>query len=123
MAGLFWWAAALCVLLLVALAGLRRKRYAVLRALGAPRFYVLLAVWLQTVLLLAGGAIAGLGLAFAATKLAAMAIEASTGLHLSVTIEAPDLLFVLTLIGLGSLLGLIPALISYRTPVSTALRG
>jgi len=111
------------ILLLVALAGLRRKRYAVLRALGAPRVYVLLAVWLQTMLLLAGGAMAGLVLAFAATKVAAMAVEASTGLHLAVTIGASDLTFVAALIGLGSLLGLVPALISYRTPVSTALRG
>jgi len=79
------------ILLLVAMAGLRRKRYAVLRALGAPRVYVLLAVWLQTMLLLAGGAMAGLVLAFAATKVAAVAVEASTGLHLAVTIGASDL--------------------------------
>jgi putative ABC transport system permease protein len=110
------------ILLLVALAGLRRKRYAVLRALGAPRGYVLLAVWLQTVLMLAAGAVTGLVLAFAATKVAALAIEAATGLHLSVTIGAPDLAFVLALIGVGSVLGLVPAVISYRIPVSTALR-
>jgi putative ABC transport system permease protein len=79
-------------------------------------------VWLQTLLLLVVGAFAGLVLAFAATKAAALAVEASTGLHLAVTIGASDLTFVLTLIGLGSLLGLIPALISYRTPVSEALR-
>lgn len=111
------------ILLLVALAGLRRKRYAVLRALGAPRLYVLMAVWLQTVLMLAAGALAGLALAMAATKLASLAISSATGLHMAVVIGAPDLLFVAALIGLGSLLGLLPALVSYRTPVSTALRG
>jgi hypothetical protein len=35
----------------------------------------------------------------------------------------PDLLFVLVLIALGSLLSLVPALVGYRTPVGTALRG
>jgi putative ABC transport system permease protein len=111
------------ILLLVALAGLRRKRYAVLRALGAPRLYVLAAVWLQTVLLLTAGSVTGLLLALGATKGAALAIEAATGLHLTVAIGAPDLRFVLALIGVGSLLGLVPALICYRMPVSTALRG
>jgi putative ABC transport system permease protein len=111
------------ILLLVAMAGMRRRRYAVLRALGAPRRYVLLAVWLQSVLLLAGGALAGLPLAFLTARVAAALIEASTGLHLPVTIGAPDLLFVLVLIALGSLLSLVPALVGYRTPVGTALRG
>jgi putative ABC transport system permease protein len=110
------------ILLLVALGGLRRKRYAVLRALGAPRLYVLLAVWLQTVLLLTAGALIGLVVAVGATKIVSLAIEASTGLHLAVAVAAPDLIFVLSLIGLGSLLGLIPAAISYRIPVSSALR-
>jgi putative ABC transport system permease protein len=110
-------------LLLIALAGMRRKRYAVLRALGAPRLYIMLAVWLQTALLLTVGALAGLLLAFAATKASSLAVEASTGLHLTVSIAAPDLVFVLALIGVGSVLGLIPALISYRIAVSEALRG
>lgn len=111
------------ILLLIALAGLRRKRYAVLRALGAPRLYILLAVWMQTVLLLTAGALAGLLLAFAATKAVSLAVEASTGLHLTVGIAAADLYFVVALIGFGSMLGLIPALISYRISVSAALRG
>jgi putative ABC transport system permease protein len=111
------------ILLLVALAGLRRKRYAVLRALGAPRLYILLAVWLQTVLLLTAGALAGLLLAFAVTKAVSLAVQASTGLHLTVGVAVADLYFVVALIGFGSVLGLIPALISYRISVSTALRG
>jgi putative ABC transport system permease protein len=111
------------ILLLIALGGLRRRRYALLRALGAPRLYILLAVWLQTVLLLGLGALAGLILGAAATKALSLAIEASTGLHLAVSLGMPDLLFVGVLIGFGSILGLIPALISYRLPISTALRG
>jgi putative ABC transport system permease protein len=110
------------ILLLIAFTGLRRKRYAVLRALGAPRLYVLLAVWLQTVLLLTAGALAGLPLALLATKAVAVAVQSSTGLQLTVGMAASDLLFVLALVGIGSILSLIPALISYRIPVSAALR-
>jgi putative ABC transport system permease protein len=109
-------------ILLIAFTGLRRRRYAVLRALGAPRLYVLLAVWLQTALLLTAGALAGLPLAFLATKIVALAVEASTGLALTVGIAASDLLFILALIGIGSAFSLIPALISYRISVSEALR-
>ncbi|CAM5765431.1 hypothetical protein BMIN10S_01543 [Bosea minatitlanensis] len=42
------------LLLLLAVAGLRRRRHAVLRALGAPRSYVMLVVWLGVALITLG---------------------------------------------------------------------
>jgi putative ABC transport system permease protein len=109
-------------LLLLALAGLRRKRYAVLRALGAPPAYVLLAVWLGALLLLAAGCLAGLGAGFALTAALSGLVAARTGLALQVTIGWPDVAFVITLVALASMLALVPALASYRRPVAAALR-
>jgi putative ABC transport system permease protein len=109
-------------LLLLALAGLRRKRYAVLRALGAPPAYVLLAVWLGAVALLGAGCLAGLGAGFALTAALSGVVAARTGLALAVTIGWSDLAFVIGLLALASLLALVPALASYRRPVAAALR-
>ena len=47
-------------ILLLALAGLRRRRYAILRALGASRSYILLTVWLGASLVLTAGCVADL---------------------------------------------------------------
>jgi putative ABC transport system permease protein len=110
------------VLLLLALAGLRRKRYAILRALGAPRAYVLAAVWLGAALLLTLGCLAGLGLGWCATWALSSLVEARTGLHLAAAIGAADFGFVALLIGVGSALALVPALASYRVPVAASLR-
>jgi putative ABC transport system permease protein len=109
-------------LLLLALAGLRRKRYAVLRALGAPPAYILLAVWLGAVALLGAGCATGLGAGFALTAALSGLVAARTGLALAVTIGWSDLAFVMLLLVLASLLALVPALATYRRPVAAALR-
>jgi len=49
-------------------------------------------------------------------------VEARTGLHLIVAIGGSDVMFVVLLVAAGSLLALLPAIASYRTPVATALR-
>ena len=109
-------------MLLLALAGLRRRRYAVLRALGASRAYILLCVWLGAALILAAGCVLGLGLGAGAAWLAGRLVEHRTGLSLAVGLGWPELLSVLGLIGAGSLLALVPALASFRIPVDESLR-
>jgi putative ABC transport system permease protein len=110
------------VMLLLALAGLRRRRYAVLRALGASRSYILLAVWLGAALLLAAGCLCGLVLGGLAAWLLGHVVEQRTGLVLSSGLGLPEVLGVLGLIVAGSLLALLPAIASFRTPVDQSLR-
>src|SRR5262249_20779425 len=109
-------------MLLLALAGLRRRRYAILRALGASRFYVLLSVWLGAALVLAIGCVLGLLFGGLAAWLAGMLVERRRGLVVTVAFGLQEVLGVLGLIGIASLLALLPALASFRTPVGDALR-
>ena len=109
-------------MLLLALAGLRRRRYAVLRALGASRAYILLCVWLGAALILTAGCVMGLGLGIGAAWLVGRMVEYRTGLSVAVGLGWPEVLSVLGLIGAGSLLALLPALASFRVPVDQSLR-
>lgn len=110
-------------ILLLALAGLRRRRYAVLRALGASRTYVLATVWLGAVVILAAGCVAGIALAQITGMVVGHWVEARTGLALPSTIALADALPVLGLIAVGSLLALAPGLAAFRIPVAATLRG
>lgn len=111
------------LLLLIAVAGLRRRRYAILRALGAPRSYVLLVVWLGMAMLIGAGCIAGLATGAAFTALLSDAVAAQTGLRLAFAIERQEIVFVAALFLIGSAITLLPALASYRAPVVAGLRG
>jgi putative ABC transport system permease protein len=110
------------ILLLVAVAGLRRRRYAVLRALGAPRAYVMLVIWLGMALLIGAGCLLGLGLGALATRAVSGLVEAQTGLRLNFTLEGQEMLQVLLLFAIGSAISLLPALLSYRVPGVAGLR-
>lgn len=110
------------VLLLVAVASLRRRRYAVLRALGAPRAYVMLVIWLGMALLIGAGCLLGLGLGALATRAVSGLVETQTGLKLSFTLEGQEMLQVLLLFAIGSAISLLPALLSYRAAVVAGLR-
>ncbi|TCR67241.1 ABC transporter permease [Bosea sp. BK604] len=110
------------LLLLVAVAGLRRRRYAVLRALGAPRAYVLLVVWLGMALLIGAGCLSGLAVGAVFTRAVSGLVEAQTGLRLAFSLESREMLQVLLLFAIGSVVSLLPALMSYRAPVVAGLR-
>jgi putative ABC transport system permease protein len=110
------------MMLLLALAGLRRRRYAVLRALGASRSYILLTVWLGASFILLAGCLAGLALGGLASWLIAYVVEQRTGLALPLGLGVPELLNVLGLMAIGSLMALLPAIASFRTPVGEILR-
>ena len=100
----------------------RRRQLGVLRALGASRVYVFAAVWLHVTLLVASGAVVGLALGWGtATGLAAV-LHAKTGVVLPVTISSREVALVAGLMAIGSGLALAPSWLSYRQPVSVALR-
>lgn len=109
-------------ILLVALAGLRRRRYGVLRALGAGRGYILATVWLGAAILVGAGILAGILLAWTATGLVGAFVEARTGLRLAATLAGADLRFALALFCLASIAALAPALAAMRSPPDCALR-
>ena len=110
-------------MLLVALAGLRRRRYAMLRALGASRGYLLLTVWLSGAVILAAGCVGALAVGGLASTVVASLIEARTGLHLAVRIEIADFIVVAGLIAVASVMALGPAVAALRIPVAQILRG
>lgn len=110
------------LLLMLTLISLRRRRYAVLRALGAPRLYILLVTWFGAAALLTAGCILGLVLGWLGSQLAASLIEQKTGLHAATSLAWPEFRYALSLIAAGSLLSLVPALTTWRTGVSQGLR-
>jgi putative ABC transport system permease protein len=102
---------------------LRRRRYAVLRAMGAPRLYVLLVIWLGMAALMALGCIAGLLLGGVAASALSGLIEAQTGLRLAISLGGPEFLQIGVLFVVGSILSLLPAIASFTNPIASGLRG
>lgn len=109
--------------LLVTVTGLRRRRYAVLRALGAPRLFVLATVWGTAASLVAVGCLAGLGLGWGAAKLVSIVLADRTGLIVPVALETPDLLWAGAIFLVGGLFALVPAIAAGRGDVVRGLTG
>lgn len=109
--------------LLVTVGGLRRRRYAMLRALGAPRRFVLATVWGSAAILVAIGCLLGLGLGWAAAGTVSHLLMAETGLAVPVRLEAPDFLWAALVFLAGSLFALVPAVLAGRGRIVDGLAG
>jgi len=101
----------------------RRQQLAVLRALGASRSFVFALVWCQVMIMIAAGALIGLGLGWLGAQAISRIVEARTGLAVAATIARPELGMVLALVLVGALLAIMPSILSYRQPVAEGLRG
>lgn len=101
---------------------LYRGRFAILRALGASRFYVFAVAWTFGFTLIAAGAILGLGVALVLTGIVSRIFEASTGMALDAFVGITELQLVAAVALLGAALAVVPALLVYRQPVIGALR-
>ena len=101
----------------------RRQQLAVLRALGASRSFVFALVWCQVMIMIAAGALIGLGLGWLGAQAISRIVEARTGLAVAATIARPELGMVLALVLVGALLAIMPSALSYRQPVAEGLRG
>jgi len=110
------------MLLLVTLAMLRRKRYAVLRALGATRLYVCLAVWLTSSALITAGCLMGVALGWGGALWLSALITARTGLALQPTPGLEEALMCLIMIAIGGLMSLVVAVFATRGSVVQSLR-
>ena len=110
------------LLLVVVLIGLRRRRYAVLRALGAPAAYVLLVVWLGTSGLIAAGCLLGYGFGWAGSAVVSALVAARTGLAVAASPGWDEAMLVGLLVLAGGTMALVPAWLATRAPVSESLR-
>ncbi len=111
------------LLLMATLVSLRRRRYAVLRALGAPARYVLAVTWLGATLLIGAGCAAGLLLGWLAAVAVGGLVAARTGLAVPLHPGLQDIGIAAALIAAGGVLAMVPALLAYRAPVASGLRG
>lgn len=101
---------------------LYRRRFALLRALGASRAFVFLTVWSFVAGLVAVGAVLGLGLGYGVAVLVSGVLAGSTGIAMPAGIGASEVLLAGGIVAVGALLALVPAAISYRRPPVAALR-
>jgi putative ABC transport system permease protein len=106
----------------IALLRVHRKQFATLRALGAPRTYVLASVWLYVAIIVGSGSLIGLGLGWAMAKMVSKFLSLSTGVTLTPSLGASELLLVAGLLAAGFLLAMVPAIRFYREPIINALR-
>ena len=107
---------------IVAILDLQRQRFAVLRALGASPIFIFTTVWIYVAAIVLSGALIGLGLGWAFASVVSDLLAQSTGVAMRAEIGLRELSLVGTLVGLGLVLALVPALIIYRRPVVEALR-
>jgi putative ABC transport system permease protein len=107
----------------VAIVGLHRRRFAVLRALGAPGAYVFACVFLQLAIIILAGALAGLAIGAGAAWGVSQAFAARTGVALPVSIGASELTLVGALVTFGLLAAVMPAVMAWRRPPIEALSG
>lgn len=109
------------LLAIIASLAARRQSLAVVRALGAPRRYVLALIWIEVAVIIVLGALAGLGLGLAGASLLAQWLAHGTGLQLPVALDSTELLHVGAVMLAGLLAGLVPAGLAYRQPVGKGL--
>lgn len=110
------------LLAVLATIALRRRMIGILRALDASRAYIFTTVWLNVAVILCVGAVLGSALGFAGAWLLSQVFAAQTAIALPVRLSMQEAGLVAAIILIGILLATIPAALSYRTPVATALR-
>jgi putative ABC transport system permease protein len=105
----------------MAILTLHRRQFGVLRALGAPRFYLFLCVWGQTAFIAIMGAVLGLLLGTGTVLVVSHMITRATGIVLPARIGPDELVLVGGMILFGVLVATVPAFIIHRRPVIQAL--
>lgn len=102
----------------------RKQDIAVMRALGASRFSVMLIILTESVLISVIGVVLGLLLGHAFIAMASPYLEAEAGVRVAFwELDPLELAIVPALIGLAALVGLLPAFSAYRTDVARGLTG
>ena len=109
-------AVALCAVVLVALMAVaaRRPLLGTLRALGAPRLYLVCAVWSMVTLSIALGTATGLLLGSGLAQGLSLLLFRQTGVVFSVSLSLAEISFAAASLLIGSLCAVIPACMVYR---------
>lgn len=107
---------------LVALVRLFARRFALLRALGAPRRYIMAVVWTYGGSLIGAGCVAGIGVGWVAAGAISRAVTARTDVALAVEPGFSEFHLVAAFFSLTNVLALLPAVTAYRRSVIDDLR-
>jgi putative ABC transport system permease protein len=107
---------------LVALSRLFARRFALLRALGAPRRFVFGVIWSYAAVLLGAGCALGLGLGWIGARLVAAEVTARTDIAVSPGLRFEELFLVAAFFAASSLLALLPAFATWRRDAVADLR-
>ena len=108
---------------LAALARLFAPRFALMRALGAPRRFTLAVMWTYAAALIGAAASGGLALGWAASHLAARIVTAQTEIAVTPGLGWSELHLVAAFFSSAAILALAPAAIAFRRPAVDDLRG
>ena len=114
--------AASVLLGLFILTRLFQRQLAMLRALGAPRRFVMAVVWGYGVTLLAAGTALGLAFGFACAAVLSRIVTQRTDILVSATITWSEVNLALAFLSATSLLSLVPALAVLMRPIVENLR-
>jgi len=101
----------------------RRRQIGALRAFGAPRGAVFGIVWIELLILMAVGLALGFLIGWGAVRFLSDLFAAENGVVLPVEFARSDLGMALLLLAGSAVIASIPALLAYREPASSALRG
>lgn len=107
---------------LAALSRLFARRFALLRALGAPRRHVAATVWAYATTLVGAGSLLGVGVGAIAAAVVSGFVTERTGVLVAPTLGPADLQPVAAFFSLAAVLALIPAFAAYRRPPVEDLR-
>jgi len=101
---------------------LHRRKFAILRALGAPKAYIFSAVWLYVSAVVSAGAVAGIAAGWLASFLAGRYVANETGMALSPSIGWTELGLAATVIAMGCLFATVPAYSLVRQRLDLSLK-
>ncbi len=101
----------------------RRRQIGALRAFGAARLAIFSIVWLEVVLVLGAGLLAGVGLGWAGARALSSQLGRQTGVPMPVGFTPEDVVPLALLLLAGAVVAVVPAVLAYRQSPAQALRG
>jgi putative ABC transport system permease protein len=99
----------------------RRRQFAVLRAIGASRWYVFSVVWVEVLMLIVSGAVMGCLLGWFGSTALSYWMQSQIGFAMPVRLGATEALLVAALLLLGAVVATLPAWLVFRRPIAEGL--
>jgi putative ABC transport system permease protein len=99
----------------------RRRQFAVLRAIGASRWYVFSVVWVEVLMLIVIGAVMGCLLGWFGSTALSYWMQSQIGFAMPVRLGATEALLVAALLLLGAVVATLPAWLVFRRPIAEGL--